>query len=145
MVISGLWHGAAWTYVLWGFVHATGRLLTRELERTAFYREKIPKLVKQLFVFCIVTFAWIFFRATSINDAGVIISRIFTSGFANPACPVSALILIFAVWLYQFVYESRLRWLLELRTVRVITVIGMLLYLLVFASPSQQGFIYQIF
>ena len=33
MVISGLWHGAAWTFVIWGALHAVGRLFTRELEK----------------------------------------------------------------------------------------------------------------
>src|SRR4030042_3901824 len=69
MVISGLWHGAAWTFVIWGALHALGRSATRELEGTTFYREKVPTLIKQWFVFVFVTFAWIFFRATSIGEA----------------------------------------------------------------------------
>jgi len=142
MVISGLWHGAAWTFVIWGAVHAIGRFVTRELERTAFYREKVPKLVKQLLVFVFVTFAWIFFRAESIGDAWVIIMRIFSSGWANPYCPVLALILVFVVWLYQFMYESRLRWIFNLVPVRIGIVVGMILYLAIFAPSSEQGFIY---
>jgi alginate O-acetyltransferase complex protein AlgI len=142
MVISGLWHGAAWTFILWGAVHAFGRFLTREMERTTFYREKVPTLAKQLFVFTLVTFAWIFFRAESIGDAWVIITRIFRSGWANPYCPVLALALIFAVWLYEFAYESRIRWILELKPVRIGIVILMILYLTIFAPSSEQGFIY---
>jgi len=142
MVISGLWHGAAWTFVIWGAVHALGRFITRELERTPFYREKVPKLVKQLLVFAFVTFAWIFFRAGSIGDAWVIITRIFNSGWANPNCPVWALILVFSVWIYQFVYESRLRWIFDLAPVRIGLVAGMILYLAIFAPSSEQGFIY---
>jgi alginate O-acetyltransferase complex protein AlgI len=145
MVISGLWHGAAWTFVIWGLVHATGRLITRELERTSFYKDKIPKFVKQIFVLCFVCFAWIFFRATSIAEAGTIVGRIFTSGYANPQCPVIALIMIVAAWAYQFMYESRLRLILELRVVRIIIVVGMILYMVLFASASQEGFIYQQF
>jgi D-alanyl-lipoteichoic acid acyltransferase DltB (MBOAT superfamily) len=142
MVISGLWHGAAWTFVIWGVAHALGRCLTRELERTSFYKERVPKLVKQLFVFTFVTFTWIFFRAESITDAWVIIARIFTSGFANPYCPLLMLALVFAVWLYQFAYESRLQWVLALRPVRVAIVVLMVLYLAVFAPSSEQAFIY---
>ena len=142
MVISGLWHGAAWTFVLWGAVHAVGRFLTRELERSEFYKDKVPKLVKQLFVFVIVSFAWIFFRAESIGDAWVIVSRIFSSGLANPYCPVLALALIAAVWLYEFAYESPARWILQLAPVRTGAVILMILYLAVFASSSNQAFIY---
>jgi len=142
MVISGLWHGAAWTFVIWGAVHALGRFVTRELERTPFYRDKVPKLVKQLLVFAFVTFAWIFFRAESIGDAWLIITRIFSSGWANPNCPVWALILVLIVWLYQFAYESRLRWIFDLAPVRIGIVVGMILYLAVFAPSSEQGFIY---
>jgi len=142
MVISGLWHGAAWTFIIWGAVHALGRFVTRELERTSFYRDKVPKLVKQLLVFAFVTFAWIFFRAESIGDAWLIIKRIFSSGWANPNCPVWALIMVLIVWLYQFAHESRLRWILDLAPVRIGLVVGMILYLAVFAPSSEQGFIY---
>jgi len=142
MVISGLWHGAAWTFVIWGALHALGRFFTREMERTSFYQDKVPKLAKQIFVFCFVTFAWIFFRAESIGDAWVIVTRIFTSGFANPYCPVWALILVMIVWLYQFAYESKVRRILELAPVRVGLVILMILYLIVFAPSSEQAFIY---
>jgi alginate O-acetyltransferase complex protein AlgI len=142
MVISGLWHGAAWTFIIWGAVHALGRFCTRELETTSFYKENVPRIFKQIFVFVFVTFAWIFFRAESIGDAWIIITRIFTSGFADPHCPVLAMVLVFAVWLYQFAYESRLRWLLELRAVRIGIIILMVLYLAFFASSSEQPFIY---
>jgi len=142
MVISGLWHGAAWTFVIWGALHAVGRFFTREMERTSFYQDKVPKLAKQIFVFCFVTFAWIFFRAESIGDAWIIVTRIFTSGFVNPNCPVWALILVMAVWLYQFAYESKVRRILELMPVRVGLVILMILYLIVFAPSSEQAFIY---
>jgi len=142
MVISGLWHGAAWTFVIWGALHGLGRFCTRELERTSFYKERVPKLVKQLLVFVFVSFAWIFFRAATISDAWVIVTRIFSSGLANPYCPLLALALVFAVWLYQFAYESKLRWVLELRYVRVGIVLLMIIYLTVFTPASEKGFIY---
>ncbi len=142
MVISGLWHGAAWTFVIWGVVHALGRFLTREVEQTEFYKEKVPKIARQLFVFGFVCFAWIFFRAESINDAWIIITRIFTSGIADPYCPVFALALIMIVWLYQFLYESRLKYILELKLVRIACAVLMILYLAVLAPSSEQAFIY---
>jgi D-alanyl-lipoteichoic acid acyltransferase DltB (MBOAT superfamily) len=142
MVISGLWHGAAWTFVVWGVVHALGRCCTRELERTSFYKERVPKLVKQLLVFVFVTFAWIFFRADTIGDAWVIVTRIFSSGLANPYCPLLALVFILAVWLYQFTYESQIRQVLELRAVRITIVLLMIFYLAIFAPSSEKGFIY---
>ena len=44
--ISGIWHGAAWTFVIWGVLHALGILITSELERSRLYRERVPHLAK---------------------------------------------------------------------------------------------------
>jgi alginate O-acetyltransferase complex protein AlgI len=145
MVISGLWHGAAWTFVIWGAVHALGRVFTRRFERSIFYKEKVPKLVKQLSVFSFVTFAWIFFRAENISDAWIIVTRIFSSGFANPYCPVLMLVVIFVVWLYQFIYESRIGWVLGLAPVRISIVVFIIIYLIIFSPSSGQPFIYEQF
>ncbi|MCP4263365.1 MAG: MBOAT family protein [Planctomycetes bacterium] len=142
LVISGLWHGAAWTFVIWGAVHALGYSCTRELEKTAFYKDKVPKIAKQLLVFIFVSFAWIFFRAETISDAWTIVARMFSSGLGNPYCPLLALVLIVAVWLYQFAYESRIRWVLELRFVRIGIVLLLVFYLVVFAPTSDKAFIY---
>ena len=142
MVVSGLWHGAAWTFVIWGAVHALGRFATRELEQTEFYVNSVPKIFKQAFVFTFVGFAWIFFRASNISDAWLIVSRIFSSGLANPYCPLLAILMILAVWLYQFIYESNLRKVLEFRGVYVTMVIVMILYLAAFAPSRENYFIY---
>jgi len=142
MVISGLWHGAQWTFVIWGAVHAAGRVLTRRLERGRFYRDRVPRGFKQAFVFTFVCFCWIFFRAETFSDACLIVKRILTSGFADPRCPLLMLGQILAVWIYQFAYESRLRRVLELGTVRAVLVVCMLLYLALFATSSSRAFIY---
>ncbi|MCJ7628658.1 MAG: hypothetical protein MUO50_09750 [Longimicrobiales bacterium] len=142
MLISGLWHGAAWTFVIWGALHALGRFATRELERTGFYRTKVPRLMKQLLVFSFVTFTWIFFRAASLDDALLIVTRIFSDGWTDPGFPLLMMFLVLSVWLYQFTMESRFKPVLSARPVRVGLVVGMLLYLAVFSSASTQPFIY---
>jgi alginate O-acetyltransferase complex protein AlgI len=145
MVLSGLWHGAAWTFVLWGLIHAIGRFATREMERTPFYRARVPKLAKQAFVFAIVTLAWVCFRARSIGDAGTIVTRMATSAWTNPNCPVWALVLIALAWGFQFATESRWRAVLETRLFRVGTMILMLTYLAVFWPSAGQSFVYMQF
>ncbi|HEY0548938.1 MAG TPA: MBOAT family O-acyltransferase, partial [Verrucomicrobiae bacterium] len=100
--ISGIWHGAAWTFVIWGVLHAFGILITRELERSAFYRERVPRLAKQLATFAFVCFAWIFFRAGSLGDAALIISRIFHGAWHTPQVPALMLLIVALIWLYQF-------------------------------------------
>jgi D-alanyl-lipoteichoic acid acyltransferase DltB (MBOAT superfamily) len=142
MVISGLWHGAMWTFVIWGALHALGRCCTRALEQSAFYRDCVPKLLKQLGTFGFVCFAWIFFRAESFHDACLIVGRIAGFAWADPACPLLLLAMVAAVWLYQFSYESVARWVLALSPVRVALVVLMLFYLAAFSSSADQAFIY---
>ena len=144
MIVSGIWHGAAWTFVVWGGLHALGRCLTRELEQTEFYQERVPRLAKQLAVFTFVSFTWIFFRAQSLSDAGLIISRIFTTGWADPRFPVVMAILVLAVWVYQLVYTSRsaIRWWIDVQPVRVGLAAVMVMYLAIVAQPSTKQFIY---
>lgn len=144
MVTSGIWHGAGWNFIIWGALHAVGRLCTRELELTEFYRERIPRLVKQLAVFAFVSFTWIFFRAPTPTDAWLIISRIFTSGWADPQFPLLMASLVLAVWMYQLLYTSRLRVrrVLDWSMVRVGLALLMIVYLLIVAQPSTKQFIY---
>jgi D-alanyl-lipoteichoic acid acyltransferase DltB (MBOAT superfamily) len=143
MVLSGLWHGAAWTFVIWGALHAFGRALTRELERTRFYRDNVPTLLKQLFVFSFVCLAWVFFRARNVGDAWLILSRIVTSGWEAPRFPLLLLALVLAVWAYQLLYGvKRGRELLELSAVRMGAALVMVAWLLVVAQPSSKAFIY---
>jgi D-alanyl-lipoteichoic acid acyltransferase DltB (MBOAT superfamily) len=142
MLVSGLWHGAMWTFVLWGAIHAVGRVLTRALERTAVYRDRVPALAKQALTFAIVSFAWIFFKARSAADAWLIVRRIAAGGLTDPRFPLLAAGLVASIWLYQYVYESRLRGLLRPAPVRIALVVGMVIYLTTFVTSSDQGFIY---
>lgn len=65
-LVSGLWHGAAWTFVIWGALHgiivATERLFANLLA-------KIPKVIKIACTFLTVNFLWVLFRATSFEQA----------------------------------------------------------------------------
>ncbi len=133
-LVSGIWHGAAWTFAIWGILHAVGVIVTRELERSQFYRERIPAIVKQVWVFTYVCFAWIFFRATSLEDALLIAGRIFSAAWGSPQVPALMVALVGAVWLYQYLYESRVRPVLQLGAVRVGLAVCMLLYLSIFSS-----------
>ncbi len=139
--ISGIWHGAAWTFVIWGSLHGLGVLITRELERSGFYRERVPKLLKQAGVFLFVSFTWIFFRAESLDDAWWIARRVLTGVWQNPQIPALMLLLVLAVWLYEFCYESRFRQFLATGFLRVGLVVLMVLYLCL-ASSGGGAFIY---
>lgn len=74
-LISGLWHGANWTFVLWGILH--GLYMTVEL----FLERYLPKKAwwRSILTFSLVCFAWIFFRAESVADAVTLVSRLITA------------------------------------------------------------------
>ncbi len=116
-------------------------MITRELERSAFYRERVSRLVKQFGVFVFVCFAWIFFRSGSLDDALLIVSRIFRAAWHDPHIPALMLVLVAVVWIYQFCYESRFREILQTGVVRVGVAVLMAVYLCLCASGGG-AFIY---
>ncbi|MFT6594842.1 MAG: D-alanyl-lipoteichoic acid acyltransferase DltB (MBOAT superfamily) [Akkermansiaceae bacterium] len=140
-VISGLWHGAAWTFLIWGALHGIGILLTRRLERADWYHTRLPKPIKQIAVFLFVGFAWIFFRADSLETAATIIKRIGTTPWTDPGFPGLMLALIGAVWGYQYLSESRYKQILQWPATRITLATGMIVYLLLFSSKGGE-FIY---
>jgi D-alanyl-lipoteichoic acid acyltransferase DltB (MBOAT superfamily) len=139
--ISGIWHGAAWTFMIWGALHGVGVLITRELERSAVYRERVPRFVKQAGVFLFVSFTWIFFRAESLPDALLIVRRIFTAAWQDPQIPILMVLIVALIWIYQYLYESNFREVLKAGFVRVSVAVFMVLYLCL-CSSGGGAFIY---
>ena len=80
--------------------------------------------------------------ARGFADARLIVTRIFTSGWTDPRCPLVALAAIAAVWLYQLAYESRFRRIVALPPVRLGIVLVMLLIMAVMGSSGTRSFIY---
>ncbi len=87
-LVSGLWHGAAWTFVIWGFLHGAYQVIggltlkkRQELcEKMHINRESVGFRIYQQAITCVlVTFAWIFFRANSTGDLITLLSHLFTS------------------------------------------------------------------
>ncbi|MFC1650594.1 MBOAT family O-acyltransferase [Candidatus Latescibacterota bacterium] len=142
MLIAGLWHGAAWNFVIWGGLHAFGRTVTRELERTRFYSERIPKIIKQIAVFHFVCLTWIFFRAETFGDAISVIAGIFSFAPGDPRFPIIAILLILGVLLYQLMYESKFKRILEVSFVRIGIAVAMILYLFFFRTSGYEVFYY---
>jgi len=144
MIISGLWHGASWTFLVWGAIHGIGRVATRELGPLAALIRKTPGALQRAGVFCFVTFAWIFFRAGSISDGCLIVVRLFRSGWEDPRFPVLMLIPIAAVWLWQMAQETERpsKRLLDFSPARVALAVFMIGYLMFVSQSDTQKFIY---
>jgi D-alanyl-lipoteichoic acid acyltransferase DltB (MBOAT superfamily) len=72
--LSGLWHGASWTFVVWGLWHGLGLCAERLAARLGIPAP--PRWVAIPFVFAFVTMGWVFFRAATIDDAFVVFFKI---------------------------------------------------------------------
>jgi D-alanyl-lipoteichoic acid acyltransferase DltB (MBOAT superfamily) len=89
MAIGGLWHGASWTFLVWGLIHGVGLAGLRGLQ--VLRRNSAPStnpaihVLKCVATFHFVCFAWIFFRASSLSAAGDVLKQIasLTFSFGN--------------------------------------------------------------
>ncbi|MGI6417710.1 MAG: MBOAT family O-acyltransferase [Thermoguttaceae bacterium] len=68
MLLGGLWHGAAWNFVIWGAIHGLMLIIERLGGKHPFY-ERLPGFAKMAITFVIVCFAWVFFRAADLPAA----------------------------------------------------------------------------
>ena len=76
MVLGGLWHGAAWTFVIWGALHGTALVGVHLLRaRLARWNIVVPAWLGILGTFYFVTFAWVYFRAPDIGTAHRVLQR----------------------------------------------------------------------
>lgn len=76
MTLSGIWHGANWTFICWGALHGAMLVCYHLCKRFTFL--SLPTLLNVILTYILTSFAWIFFRANSISDALTVIRKIFT-------------------------------------------------------------------
>lgn len=87
-LVSGLWHGASWTFVIWGALHGVYQILgTLSAKPRAALLQRLGVsetgslvvLLRRTATVALVCFAWLFFRANSVADAGVLLTSLFTT------------------------------------------------------------------
>lgn len=90
-LVSGIWHGANWTFIIWGVLHGVFQVIEKRGERRVKSEEfkcqtvlektrrSLVKGLRILLTFVIINFLWIIFRMPSTQDAMAVISKIFTS------------------------------------------------------------------
>lgn len=158
MVLGGLWHGAAWTFVIWGAIHGVAQCAghwrrDRRVARGLSPQSDRPLAVwaQRLATFHVVCFGWIFFDAPTLNDAFTMVSRLFTAwGQAAPLVrwPV-VFVIVFSLAL-QYIPRA---WVLALQeafarmsaVAKGFTLAGALLVITTLGPPGVAPFIYYKF
>ena len=161
-LLSGLWHGANWTFVCWGALHGIYLILsiwTVDIRKhiVEFFRlNKFPKIhsIIQVFItFHLVLISWIFFRANSLSDAFLIIRKIFSFDFTKlqtiiPLTASQAVTIMFFILVMEIVHLFQIRgsirdYISEKPVIiRWFVYYAVLIVIFVFGQFTSQEFIY---
>lgn len=152
-VVSGLWHGANYTFLIWGTMHGAFMIIERLV-----YGEKIKyisndtsriNIIRWLVTFIIINLSWIFFRLDNLTDVVTVISKIFTnmdSLYINSSVIGHAIPALLLVFFYDWFAEKKNNKQLMLDSskiwVRWGTYIFLIMFLILFGSFEQTQFIY---
>lgn len=157
-LVSGLWHGANWTFVIWGGIHGLGQIIESFFNNSLkkFRANKIGRIISVIFVFLFSSVAWVIFRAPTLSDGWYYLSHMFIgigskeTYFANTLslnsmiyARIFFLLLILTVFDIINLKTDVIKWLGEkhwlIRWTSYI-VLGMIIFL--FAQIGDTNFIY---
>ena len=150
--VSGLWHGAAYTFIIWGAMHGAcmviERLVYGETIKHISDKFSIANLLRLMLTFTIVNFAWIFFRVSDLGDVMTIFQKIFTEP-GMPFLDTNTLSMAFfamaIVFIYDFIKEKNLNIHLlssKYMVVRYLTAVLLIVYILAFGVLNGGSLIY---
>jgi len=87
-LLGGIWHGAGWTFVVWGMMHGIALVIHRMWQQA---KLRMPKLLAWFLTFNFINIAWVFFRAKSFDDALKVLKGMFLGPLVLPASWQSSL------------------------------------------------------
>lgn len=144
--LSGLWHGAGYNFILWGFIHAICYIITIiVLEKR---KIKIPLVFNYIFTFILVSFIFIFFRNGDLKSTSLIFNQMFQykSNYNFKSIPSILLLNIFLIFSMEFIvrkYNNYSNFLLNnKKTVNYIILSYILFSILTFSGVDNLPFIY---
>ena len=145
MVLGGLWHGAQWTFVIWGSIHGLMLAVERGLGKDSIYA-RLPGPARVGITFVILLVTWVFFRAENIGMAGRYLAAMFGGGARSPTASllldeVTTPYAIFSLALcalVTWVAPTSLRFVEKLTAWKVIG--GFILLAISVAEMARQGF-----
>jgi alginate O-acetyltransferase complex protein AlgI len=154
MLLGGLWHGASWTFVVWGGLHGLylilERLANKIIPKVEIWDKLIGKIFLAIITFILVNFAWVFFRATTFEHAfSILQSMLLLNGsaqtmiFDNSKVAMISILTLFMLIVHWFMRNRTIEQVYEYlpwwgRSVAIAT----MLILIVILSGDDRAFIY---
>jgi D-alanyl-lipoteichoic acid acyltransferase DltB (MBOAT superfamily) len=158
MFLGGLWHGAGWTFVIWGMLHGIYLVVgyttkkTRKRWAKKIKLNKLPLLrsfLSMFITFNLVSFAWIFFRAETFEKAINYINHLgFSAGVRGTAHLYHNLILVFLFIIMEVIYKNKESLRFTRKIPAAVKIAGFALFIcliIIFAVDTSNEFIYQQF
>lgn len=144
-IISGFWHGANWTYIIWGGLHGSYQIFEKYGPKV-----RLPNAINWIIVFSLTCLAWVFFRAPSVSDAFLILERIVTfqgSGlyFGDKGIFLFSLFSLGVLLLHDYVVEFKPHFQLIYHPrpiIRYAIIIALMIYITSFGVFDESQFIY---
>ena len=151
-LVSGLWHGANWTFVIWGALHGVYQVVYLQYKKiihSNFKESKIRKILNILTVYFFVTFAWIFFRANSFNQSIAYIEKIIEFDFSLNLVqisvgkgPLNLVLCLFVITLLYFSYLLPKDLSFKKDTSHLLFSVVTLLFIIILGINGKSEFIY---
>lgn len=148
MLVSGLWHGANTTFIIWGCLHGVGVIVVNFFNR--FVGRPLPTALAHTVTLLYVAVAWVFFRADSVDSAVAILGG-FRAGFSELLPAHSALIFLASIYLFlaQYAEDIERKFIgifQQLPPVALASITSAAVYCIILLGPSGvPGFIYYQF
>lgn len=146
-IVSGLWHGANWTFVFWGAIHGAAYLLEQFALNKVNLQTKWWRGLRWIFTMSVVFLAWIFFRSNDLDQAFDYIKRMVD--FSNGSLEIEANAVVLSFVGLFLLYDIKLRdkgyldWLNSLTDFKRWSVYAFLIYsILAYSGTVNHPFIY---
>ena len=141
-LVSGLWHGANWTYVFWGLTHALIYFVTQYI-KLPIHSSGFKNIVTTCFTFIAVMIAWVFFRSPTIVYAFEYLTDL-VMRFSIPQYPLKGLYYIFILLFFDFCFRTNPQHIFKgfSSFQKQLSIIVFIAFIWVHFSSSPQNFIY---
>ena len=97
-LVSGIWHGANWTFIVWGVLHGVFQIIEKALGlQKCTGSNRMVRTARILLTFLLINFAWIFFRMPDLQDACKVTIKIFTDFGGSVYMPIKTNLLLYSV------------------------------------------------
>lgn len=158
MMLGGLWHGAAWSYLVWGTFHGICLVIERAIcgrrenciqFGSNYIAEKISRYVSMLFVFVLVSFGWLLFKLSNFSEAVIYVKCIF-SNYTSIGNTIYKMVLsrfiymyMLPILLYYYIYCNKDKnWMKKYILKYDYILYGAMLFLIITNSGSASSFVY---